>query len=78
MVISLIGIYAVNTRIFDAGLAIVMGVLGYILLRLQWPIVNLVMGLVLGDILENRLRESFKYRRWQSLDFLHQPIRWVS
>ncbi len=74
MVISLIGIYAVNTRIFDAGLAIVMGVLGYILLRLQWPIVNLVMGLVLGDILENRLRESLSIADGNPLVFFTRPI----
>lgn len=58
MVISMIGIYAVNNRLFDAGVAIVMGVLGYTLLRLGWPIVNLVMGVVLGEIMENRLRET--------------------
>jgi len=58
MVISVVGIYAVNTRLFDAGVAIVMGVLGYILLRLKWPVVNLVMGVVLGEIMENRLRET--------------------
>ena len=74
MVISLIGIYAVNTRIFDAALAIVMGVLGYILLRLQWPIVNLVMGLVLGGILENRLRESLSIADGNPLIFFTRPI----
>ncbi|MCP4022852.1 MAG: hypothetical protein GY729_13505, partial [Desulfobacteraceae bacterium] len=58
MVISMVGIYAVNTRLFDAGVAIVMGILGYILLRMKWPIVNLVMGVVLGEIMENRLRET--------------------
>jgi putative tricarboxylic transport membrane protein len=58
MVVSLVGIYAVNTRLFDAGVAIAMGVLGYILLRMGWPIVNLVMGVVLGEIMENRLRQT--------------------
>jgi putative tricarboxylic transport membrane protein len=58
MAISMVGIYAVNTRIFDIGLALVMGILGYILLRLEWPIVNLVIGVVLGDIIEDRLRQT--------------------
>ncbi len=58
MVISMIGIYAVNTRLFDAGVAIAMGVLGYILLRMGWPVVTLIMGVVLGEIMENRLRET--------------------
>ncbi|MGA9478973.1 MAG: tripartite tricarboxylate transporter permease [Desulfobacterales bacterium] len=58
MAVSIVGIYAVNTRMFDACVAVVMGVLGYILLRMEWPIVNLVMGVVLGDIMENRLRQT--------------------
>lgn len=74
MVVSLVGIYAVNTRIFDAVLAVVMGVLGYILLRLKWPIVNLVMGVVLGEILENRLRESLSLGDGNPLIFLSRPI----
>ena len=76
MVISLIGIYAINTRLFDAGVAIVMGVLGYILLRLKWPIVNLVVGIVLGEILEERLRESLSIADGNPFIFLERPI-WV-
>jgi putative tricarboxylic transport membrane protein len=74
MLISVIGIYAVNTRIFDAAVAVFMGVLGYILLRLGWPIVNLVMGVVLGEILENRLRESLSIGDGNPLIFLTRPI----
>jgi putative tricarboxylic transport membrane protein len=74
MVISLVGIYAVNTRIFDAALAVVMGVLGYVLIRLRWPIVNLVMGVVLGEILENRLRESLSIGDGNPMIFLTRPI----
>ena len=74
MLISVIGIYAVNTRTFDAAVAVFMGVLGYILLRLKWPIVNLVMGVVLGEILENRLRESLSIGDGNPLIFLTRPI----
>lgn len=74
MLISVIGIYAVNTRIFDAAVAVFMGVLGYILLRLKWPVVNLVMGVVLGEILENRLRQSLSLGDGNPLIFLSRPI----
>ncbi len=74
MVISVIGIYAVNTRLFDAWVALAMGVLGYILLRLRWPVVNLVMGVVLGEILENRLRESLSQGDGNPLIFLQRPV----
>jgi len=74
MLISIIGIYAVNTRTFDAAVAVFMGVLGYILLRMKWPVVNLVMGVVLGEILENRLRESLSIGDGNLLIFLTRPI----
>jgi putative tricarboxylic transport membrane protein len=74
MVISMIGIYAVNTRLFDAGVAVVMGILGYILLRLRWPIVNLVMGVVLGEIMENRLRETLSLGDGSLFILFERPI----
>jgi len=74
MVISLVGIYAVNTRLFDAGVAISMGVLGYILLRTGWPIVTLVMGFVLGEIMENRLRETLSLGDGSLMILFDRPI----
>jgi putative tricarboxylic transport membrane protein len=52
MALFSVGIYSLNTRLFDAMVAIVMGVVGYILLRIKWSIVNLVMGFTLGEIVE--------------------------
>lgn len=74
MAVSLVGIYAVNTRMFDACVAVVMGVLGYILLRMDWPIVNLVMGVVLGDIMENRLRQTLSLGDGSLAILLQRPI----
>ncbi len=74
MVICLVGIYAVNTRLFDAGVAVAMGILGYVLLRLKWPIVSLIMGLVLGDIMENRLRQTLSLGDGSLAIFLERPI----
>ncbi len=58
IVVSMVGIYAVNTRLFDCGVALASGALGYLLLRMRWPVVALVMGIVMGPIVENRLRET--------------------
>ncbi len=74
MVISLVGIYAVNTRFFDAGVAVTMGVLGYFLLRMEWPIVTLIMGLVLGEIMENRLRETLSLGDGSLAILFQRPI----
>ncbi len=74
MVISLVGIYAVNTRLFDAGVAIAMGVLGYLLLRMGWPVVTLVMGVVLGEIMENRLRQTLSLGEGSLTILFQRPI----
>lgn len=58
IIVSLVGIYPVNLRLFDCGVALAAGLFGYLLLRMKWPIVSLVMGIVMGPIIENRLRET--------------------
>ena len=74
MVISLLGIYAMNLNIFEMGVAIAMGVVGYIFLRLEWPIVPWVLGFVLGPIIEQRLRESLSISRGDPMIFVTRPI----
>ena len=74
MVISLLGIYAMNLNIFEMGVAISMGVVGYIFLRLEWPIVPWVLGFVLGPIIEQRLRESLSISRGDPMIFVTRPI----
>lgn len=74
MVTSLVGIYSINGSFFDVGVAIVMGALGYVLLRMEWPVVTLIMGLVLGHILEDRLRQSLSLSQGNPMIFLERPL----
>ncbi|MBW1972048.1 MAG: tripartite tricarboxylate transporter permease [Deltaproteobacteria bacterium] len=74
MVVSALGIYSLNLQIFEIGVAIFMGILGYIMLRLEWPIVTWVIGFVLGPIIEERLRESLSLASGNPLIFLERPI----
>ncbi len=74
IIVSLIGIYSVNTRLFDCGVALAAGLLGYVLLKRGWPVVCLVMGLVLGPIIENRLRETLSLGDGSPAILLHRPI----
>lgn len=72
--LSMVGIYAVNTRFFDCGVALAAGVVGYVLLRLGWPLVALVMGVVIGPIIENRLRETLSLGDGSPMILLERPI----
>lgn len=74
MVVSLIGIYAVNTRLFDCGVALAVGAAGYLLLRMKWPVVALVIGIVMGPIIENRLRQTLSLGEGNPLYVLTRPV----
>lgn len=53
-----IGAFAIRNSIFDVYTMAVVGVLGYILLRLRIPITPIVLGLVLGPTLEREFRTA--------------------
>ncbi|MFW6149237.1 MAG: tripartite tricarboxylate transporter permease [Atribacterota bacterium] len=74
MVLCLVGLYTFNLRIFDMIVALVMGIFGYIMLRMEWPFVTWVLGLVLGPIIEQRMRESLSLSRGNPAIFIQSPI----
>lgn len=58
LVISFIGAYAVNSSLFDVGLALIFGVIGYLLNKFGFPLPPILMGIILGPIAEEGLRQS--------------------
>jgi putative tricarboxylic transport membrane protein len=44
--------------LFDIGLLIGFGLLGYIMTKLRYPTAPLILGFVLGDAMERALRQS--------------------
>lgn len=58
LVICFVGSYAENSSLFDVGLAVVFGVVGYFLTKFDFPLPPIVMGLILGPIAEEGLRQS--------------------
>ena len=58
VVMCLLGSYGVNNSIFDVTVTTLMGVFGFILRRFQIPLAPLVIGIVLGPMLELNLRQG--------------------
>ncbi|WP_104721478.1 tripartite tricarboxylate transporter permease [Helicobacter mesocricetorum] len=57
-VISVIGIYSINSTNFDIFLIIIIGIAGYFLRKLAFPMAPLILGFVLGELLEVNLRRA--------------------
>jgi putative tricarboxylic transport membrane protein len=55
---SLIAVYAVNTSAFDLLLVTGFGVLGWGLRKVQVPLAPIILGVVLGPLLEKNLRRA--------------------
>jgi len=56
--ISIVGVYSVSGSLFDTWMLAVFGLLGYAMRRLEYPSAPLILGFVLGDIMERALRQS--------------------
>ncbi len=56
--LSIIGAYAINNSMFDVGIAISFGVLGYVLGKLEIPSSPILLAIILGPMAETNLRKS--------------------
>jgi putative tricarboxylic transport membrane protein len=56
--ISIVGVYSVSSSLFDVWMLSGFGLLGYLMRKLDYPSAPLILGLVLGDMMERALRQS--------------------
>ena len=56
--LSVIGAYAINNSMFDVGIAITFGLLGFILNKLDIPSSPILLAIILGPMAETNLRKS--------------------
>ena len=73
LTLSFVGVYSLRNSIVDCMIACGFGFLGVILRRLNLPTVPIVLGMVLGGIMEAKLRTSMM-RVETPLDFINRPI----
>ena len=59
IVLAFVGVYSVNASTFALLMAIILGVLGYFLRKLHYPMAPVILGFVLGKIMEDNLRRAF-------------------
>jgi len=58
LVISFVGVYSVHNSALDLILATILGLLGYLMRKFDFPLAPVILGLVLGDLLEQSLRQA--------------------
>ena len=72
--ISIVGAFGVSGRMFDVGLLVGFGLLGYVMVKLKFPTPPLILGFVLGDAMERALRQSLMMSQGDIATFVQRPI----
>jgi TctA family transporter len=69
-----IGVYSVNSNVFDLYAVAFFGLIGYGLAKLRCEPAPLLLGFVLGPLLEEHLRRAMIMSRGDPMTFLNRPI----
>jgi putative tricarboxylic transport membrane protein len=69
-----IGVYAANNDFFQVGEVLVLGILGYVLLRLGFHPAPILLGFVLGPRLEENFRRAMVLSHGDFRIFIERPI----
>lgn len=73
-VVSLLGAYAVRLQFADVILTVVVGILGYLLIKYDFSRIALILGVILGPIAENSFHQSLQIARGSYGIFFTRPI----
>ena len=77
LVFSLIGSYALRNSYFDMYVALGFGLLGYFLRKNNFPVSPLILAMVLGRMIEEKLLVSLSLSRGNWFTFFQRPISGV-
>ncbi len=69
-----IGIYSVNNNPVDVYLTAVFGLIGYVLVRLEFEPAPMLLGFVLGRLLEEKLRQALAISQGSAWTFIDHKI----
>ncbi|MDR3159053.1 MAG: tripartite tricarboxylate transporter permease [Zoogloeaceae bacterium] len=69
-----VGVYSINNSAFDVGLTLFFGMLGYLFVKLNCEPAPLLLGFVLGPMMEENLRRAMLLARGNALVFFERPI----
>jgi len=69
-----IGNYSINNSAMDLYLVGIMGILGYLLMKLECAPAPLILGFVLGPLMEENLRRALLISRGDPTVFFTRPI----
>jgi putative tricarboxylic transport membrane protein len=77
LAVCLVGAYSTRNSMFDVWVAMISGIIAYLLRKRQWPIGPLILAFLLGPMAEQSLRQSLALSDGSLLIFVERPYAGV-
>ncbi len=74
LILSLVGSFSINNRIFDLWVALIGGILGFIFREFDFALGPIILALILGPMIERNFRTALILSHGNPLIFLTKPI----
>ncbi len=74
IVLICIGVYSLNNNVFDIWMTLILGIAGYLMRLYRFEPAPLLIGFVLGPMMEEQLRRALLLSRGDPMVFLERPI----
>jgi putative tricarboxylic transport membrane protein len=74
VVMAAVGTYSLNNSVFDVGLMYLIGLVGFLMRRVDVPIAPAIIGLILGPIAEQQLRRALAISQGDLSVFVTRPF----
>ncbi|MBH1963244.1 MAG: tripartite tricarboxylate transporter permease [Comamonadaceae bacterium] len=74
LVFVALGVYSVNNNVFDVYMVAGLGALGYLFVLLRFEAAPLLLGYILGPMVEENLRRALLLSRGDAMVFFQRPI----
>ncbi len=74
LAVCVVGAYSPRNAMFDVWVALIFGVVGFIMKKKGWPLAPLILGFLLGDMFEVSFRQSLSMSSGSVSIFWNRPI----
>ena len=72
--LCVVGSFAIQSRIFDVRVMVFFGILGFLMLEMEYPVAPMILGLILGNMLDTNFRRALVIAEGEILPFISRPI----
>lgn len=74
LVFCIVGSYSINNSVVDIWIVLITGFISYFLIKANFPVAPIILGLVLGELLEKSFMTSMMRSNGSFADFFSRPI----